>query len=110
MWCLVNFKVIKDALSGLMSQVSTYLPLLCIECDPADLVQAQVTLHVCNQSLTRQSRLHALDIQDIGALIANCSMDSHATSQLITLKDDKAQSMLDLLQTVRPTHFRHCCS
>lgn len=81
MWCLVNFKVIKDALSGLMSQ-------------------AQVTLHVCNQSLTRQSRLHALDIQDIGALIANCSMDSHATSQLITLKDDKAQSMLDLLQTL----------
>ncbi|KAG1864242.1 hypothetical protein DFJ58DRAFT_743669 [Suillus subalutaceus] len=70
MWCLINFKAIKDALSGLMNQ-------------------AQVELHVCNQSLTGQSRLHALDIQDIGALIASCSTDPHATSQLITLKDDK---------------------
>ncbi|KAG2039755.1 hypothetical protein BDR03DRAFT_1090404 [Suillus americanus] len=88
MWCLINFKAIKDALSGLMSQ-------------------AQVKLHVCNRSLTSQSRLHALDIQDIGALIASCSTNSDAASQLITLKDDKAQSMLDLLQAVRLTHFRH---
>jgi hypothetical protein len=106
MWCLMNFKAIKDALSGLMSHVSACSPFLCIECDPADLVQAQVGLHVCNQSLTGQSRLHALDIQDIGALIASCSTDLHATSQLMTLQDDKAQSMLDLLQTVRPMHFR----
>lgn len=81
MWCLMNFKVIKDALSGILSQ-------------------AQVKLHVCNQSLTGQSRLHALDIQDIGALIASCSTDSRATSQLTGLTDDKAQSMLDLLQTL----------
>ncbi|KAG2109972.1 kinase-like domain-containing protein [Suillus discolor] len=81
MWCLVNFKAIKDALSGLMSQ-------------------AQVKLHICNRSLISQSRLHALDIQDIGALIASCSTDSHATSQLVTLKDDNAQFMLDLLQTL----------
>ncbi|KAG2341075.1 kinase-like protein [Suillus weaverae] len=81
MWCLMNFKAIKDMLSGLMSR-------------------AQVELHVCNQSLTSRSRLHALDIQDIGALIASCSTDSHATSQLLTLRDDRAQSMLDLLQTL----------
>ncbi|KAG1847167.1 hypothetical protein DFJ58DRAFT_891856 [Suillus subalutaceus] len=77
MWCLINFKAIKDALSGLMNQ-------------------AQVELHVCNQSLTGQSRLHALDIQDIGALIASCSTDPHATSQLITLKDDKGHRTLPL--------------
>ncbi|KAG1739294.1 kinase-like domain-containing protein [Suillus lakei] len=81
MWCLMNFKAIKDVLSGLMSQ-------------------AQVKSHVCNQSLTSQFRLHALDIQDIGALIASCSTNSNATSQLIMLKDDEAQSMLDLLQTL----------
>lgn len=80
-WCLINFKTIKDALSGLMSQ-------------------AQVKSHVCNQSLNSQFRLHALDIQDIGALIASCSTNPHATSQLITLKGDMAQSMLDLLQTL----------
>lgn len=81
MWCLMNFKAIKDVLSGILTQT-------------------QVKLHVCNQSLTGQSRLHALDIQDIGALIASFSTDSHTTSQLTGLKDDKAQSMLDLLQTL----------
>lgn len=106
MWCLMNFKVIKDVLSGILTQVSACSPPLCIECGPADLVQTQVELHVCNQYLTGQSRLHALDIQDIGALIASFSTDSCATSQLTELKDDKAQSMLDLLQTVRPMHFR----
>ncbi|KAG1751313.1 kinase-like domain-containing protein [Suillus paluster] len=69
-WCLIHFKTIKDDLSGLMKQ-------------------AQVN-----------SGLHALDIQDIGALIASCSTNSHGTSELFTLKDDKAQSMLDLLQTL----------
>ncbi|KAG1721026.1 hypothetical protein EDB19DRAFT_1774603 [Suillus lakei] len=81
MWCLMNFKAIKDVLSGLMSQ-------------------AQVESHVCNQSLTSQFRLHALDIQDIGALVASCSTNSNATAQLIMLKVDEAQSMLDLLQTL----------
>lgn len=80
-WCLMNFKAIKDVLSGMLRQ-------------------AQVKLHICNQSLAGQSRLHALDIQDIGALIASCSTDSFATSQLTGLKDDMAQSMLDLLQTL----------
>lgn len=80
-WCLMNFKAIKDVLSGMLRQ-------------------AQVKLHICNQSFAGQSRLHALDIQDIGALIASCSTDSFATSQLTGLKDDKAQSMLDLLQTL----------
>jgi hypothetical protein len=102
----MNFKAIKDVLSGMLRQVSACSPPLCIECGPADLVQAQVKLHICNQSLAGQSRLHALDIQDIGALIASCSTDSFATSQLTGLKDDKAQSMLDLLQTVWPMHFR----
>ncbi|KAG0707059.1 kinase-like domain-containing protein [Suillus ampliporus] len=81
MWCLIYFKAIKEDLSELMNQ-------------------ARVKFHVCNQSLTSQSRLHALDIQDIGALIASCSTDSHSTSELFTLRDDKAQSMLDLLQTL----------
>lgn len=81
MWCLINFKAIKDVLFGLMNK-------------------AQVELHLCNQSLTSKSRLHVLDIQDIGALIASCWTDSDATTQLLTLKDDKAQSMLDLLQTL----------
>jgi hypothetical protein len=63
-----------------------------------------VESHVCNEALSGRSRLHALDIQDIGALIASSSMYSEGPFTLFRLKDDEAQLMLDLLQTVRQAH------
>ncbi|OAX40921.1 kinase-like protein [Rhizopogon vinicolor AM-OR11-026] len=80
-WCLLHFKTIKDHLTGLMKQ-------------------AEVKSHVCNQALTSKSRLHTLDIQDIGALIASSSMNSGGSSTLFMLRGDEAQFMLDLLQTL----------
>ena len=66
-------------------------------------VKSQVLHHNCNQQLLDSTRLHNLDIHGLAALLIMYSTNESHVQSFYAMKDDQAQTMLDLLQEVKVT-------
>lgn len=84
--CLPNLKTTKDGLVHILQR-------------------SQVGTHICNTGLINDTKLHDLDINNIGALIVEHTTSEERDNWHTFYADENAQFMVDILQNLLAARF-----
>ncbi|KIK80017.1 hypothetical protein PAXRUDRAFT_159800 [Paxillus rubicundulus Ve08.2h10] len=80
-WCLRNYGVVRNCLMQILEE-------------------SRVDRHRCNEKLLNHARVHTLDIHSLGGLLAMYAVDESRVQSFYSMKNDQAQSIIDLLQAL----------
>ncbi|KIJ68017.1 hypothetical protein HYDPIDRAFT_25466 [Hydnomerulius pinastri MD-312] len=80
-WCLANYHVLKRDLLEFSEK-------------------SQVDHHLCKEALLDGSRVHPLDIDNLGALVVTHATDEGHAQSFYAMTGDQAQAVLNLLQAL----------